>query len=251
MSYQLGQPVRIRGDFVSRATGLPTDPTTVTVKVYAPSGAVTTPTAVNDAAVVGGWYYDLTVDETGTWADQWTGTGDVQAVSPDGTFEVIGSIFDDEDAEVPWITLTAARALTGNFAITKPKLQAAAQEIYDEMRWTPEYGVDLVTESYSGDLLKATALGRAIAWQASYRQLTSATPSDGQSVLITSESFDIYSVGYGGQSGKSGVRSGGAIAERALKILRQNGLYNMTGISGQHPRYRYLVANAADVLSDP
>lgn len=231
--------------------GVPTDADSIVVDILDPAGVSVVTNAVPTEAGEGQYEYEYSVptdaEVSPLWKARWDAVVNGDAIGPiEEFFEVLsaGSI-------VPWIDLGVAKALVNDNTLTDADLIFAAQEIYDEMRWTPQHGTDLVTESYSGDLLKADALGRAIAWQASYRQSTTPTPTDGQSVLITSESFDAYAVSYGGQTGKSGIRSGGMIAERALKILRQFGLYNMSGISNSHPRYRYLVANAADVLSDP
>lgn len=52
-----------------------TDPTTVTIAVIDPSGNASAPAAVNDAGLVGGFYYDLDVDEAGIWQFSFNGAG--------------------------------------------------------------------------------------------------------------------------------------------------------------------------------
>jgi hypothetical protein len=52
-----------------------TDPTTVTLTIVDPSGNSSTPATTNDTALVGGFYYDLDVDEAGIWQFSYNGAG--------------------------------------------------------------------------------------------------------------------------------------------------------------------------------
>lgn len=111
MSYQIGDVPRVRADFTDRDTGLPTDPTTVTLQILSPSGVVTTPAATNDASVVGGFYYDLALTESGTWTYRFVGTGAV-AAADEATLHVERSSFIDDGPPLtsssicsPWATL--------------------------------------------------------------------------------------------------------------------------------------------------
>lgn len=149
---------------------------------------------------------------------------------------------------IDWITLANAKALTGNSALVEADLEYAQDEVYDEIRWHPIFGEDLTEEDSAGSTLRADALGRAIAWQAIYRKANAAGADDTSGDKIQSEKIGDYSVQYGEQGL---TRIGGIVANRALKLLRQYGLYNMTGISYGKARYKYVVANAADVLTDP
>lgn len=149
---------------------------------------------------------------------------------------------------VQWISLADAKSLTGNASLVDADLTNAQQEIYDEIRWTPVFGTDLAEETDAGETLRADALGRAIAWQATYRLDNPAGADDTAGKQIQSEGIGDYSRSYG-QTGL--VAKGGVIANRALRLLKQYSLYNMTGLSSKHRRYSYVVANAADVLTDP
>lgn len=79
--YDVGDQVRLRARFTDLA-GTYADPTTVTASVTSPSGTTTVyalPPIVNDAALVGGFYLDITVSEAGLWVYQFVGTGAVVA----------------------------------------------------------------------------------------------------------------------------------------------------------------------------
>lgn len=152
---------------------------------------------------------------------------------------------------VDWITLADAKALTGNSALVDADLTTAEAEIFDEIRWHPVFGDDLTEETTEGVTLRADALGRAIAWQATYRKANVAGADDTSGNQVQSERIGDYAVTYGGQSGQGLVSTGGIIANRARKLLKQYGLYNMTGLSKTAARFKYVVANAADVLTDP
>lgn len=149
---------------------------------------------------------------------------------------------------ISWITLADAKALTGDSALVEADLDYAQDEIYDEIRWHPIFGEDLTEKDSADTTLRADALGRAIAWQAAYRRANTAAADDTVGKTIQSESIGDYSVSYGEAAL---TRAGGIVANRAIKLLKQYGLYNMTGISKQSSRYRYVVANAADALTDP
>jgi hypothetical protein len=79
--YDVGDPIRLRARFTDLA-GAYADPTVVTASVRSPSGVTTVyavPPIVNDAALVGGFYLDLTLTEAGLWVYTFTGTGAVAA----------------------------------------------------------------------------------------------------------------------------------------------------------------------------
>lgn len=69
--YDLGDLVRLTGQFT--ISGISTDPTTVTVMVKDPRGAVTSYTAVKDS--IGNYHYDLTVNTVGEWRYRFIGAG--------------------------------------------------------------------------------------------------------------------------------------------------------------------------------
>jgi hypothetical protein len=138
----------------------------------------------------------------------------------------------------PWITLASAIVATGEQQLTEQLLDSAAVEILDEMRWSPVYG-SLAT-------LKESALGRAIAWQAAYRVTQAGQADDAEGTRVTSEKIGDYSVSYDGSA-----MTGGLISNRARALLRQYGLYRMSGLSHAGMPLARAVANAADVLSDP
>lgn len=80
-SYWELQEIRVYGSF--DVNDVPTDPTTVTLKVIDPAGNVSTYTyaagdVIRDSA--GEYHYDLALDEAETWYYIWIGTGTCAAV---------------------------------------------------------------------------------------------------------------------------------------------------------------------------
>jgi hypothetical protein len=83
--YQVGDGVRLQATF-SSLDGVPTDPTTVSVKVTDPGGTTTTYTYAGGditKAATGIFRYTLSITLAGRYAYKWFGTGTVQAASPD------------------------------------------------------------------------------------------------------------------------------------------------------------------------
>lgn len=76
-TYDIGDTVRVSCTF--EVDGVATNPTTVTVKIKAPLGAVTTKVYGTDAEVqrpsTGRFYIDVDATETGTYRYRWVGTG--------------------------------------------------------------------------------------------------------------------------------------------------------------------------------
>lgn len=93
--YDLGEPRRLDAAFTS-AEGAAADPTTVTLRITKPSGAVITDNYGSPSAIArtgtGTYYYDATLDEVGSWRWQWEGTGAVGVIEP-GQLEVRGNGF--------------------------------------------------------------------------------------------------------------------------------------------------------------
>ena len=85
----VGDSVRCHAIF-RLMTGAVTDPTTIVAKHEDPSGTETTPTATKTTA--GRYYFDLTIDEAGTWSFQFVGTGDIVAAG-EATFTVESTVF--------------------------------------------------------------------------------------------------------------------------------------------------------------
>ena len=77
-AYVRGQLVRVAAVFTNSA-GTAVDPTTVTVRVRAPSGTVTTPAATKDS--VGNYHVDIDANTEGTWHYRFEGTGSNQGAS--------------------------------------------------------------------------------------------------------------------------------------------------------------------------
>lgn len=85
--YDPGTEIRLSVRF--ERDGAETDPTSVSLKVRAPDGTVTTysyPAQVQRSAT-GRYYLDVTPSAAGTWHYKWTATGAV-AVQAEGSFRV-------------------------------------------------------------------------------------------------------------------------------------------------------------------
>ena len=70
------------------------DPTTVTLNIVAPSGAITTYVYLTDAELVqdsaGQYYADYLLDESGIWKYQWISTGTLPSME-EGSWSVVVS----------------------------------------------------------------------------------------------------------------------------------------------------------------
>ncbi len=92
--YDVGDEARVSVDFTDIA-GSAADPTTVTLKVKKPSGAMVIYTYADDEVTkssTGNYYKDIPLDESGIWLYRWEGTGAVTAAG-EGKFEVAPSEF--------------------------------------------------------------------------------------------------------------------------------------------------------------
>lgn len=91
---QVGDARTLRATFTS--SGVPVDPTTITVKIMAPSGTISTYTfAGGDITKVQTGVYDyvLSITSSGKWKYKWFGTGTAQAASEDRTIDVQETMF--------------------------------------------------------------------------------------------------------------------------------------------------------------
>lgn len=73
---------RIAAESTFRISGVPTDPTIVTVYVRSPNGVLTTavyPTTDLTQESVGTYRYEFSADLAGSWAVRFEGTGSVEA----------------------------------------------------------------------------------------------------------------------------------------------------------------------------
>lgn len=88
----VGDVERVSATNIVNDLGVPTDPTTLTLKVLAPGDlTVTTYTYPTDPIIVkdstGNYHADLPLDASGTWRYDWQGTG-AAAFSEGGKFYV-------------------------------------------------------------------------------------------------------------------------------------------------------------------
>lgn len=88
-TYDKGDLVRLSVAFVNSA-GTATDPTTVTLKVKTPAGAISTYTyALSQVtkSATGSYYKDVSLNVSGRWWYRWEGTGAVETAE-EGWLEV-------------------------------------------------------------------------------------------------------------------------------------------------------------------
>ena len=93
--YQVGDSVTLQATF-SSLTGVPTDPTTVSVKVLDPSGTTNTYTFAGGAvtkSATGIYQYVLSITMAGRYTYKWFGTGTVAAASPDNEIVAQATVF--------------------------------------------------------------------------------------------------------------------------------------------------------------
>lgn len=74
--YDVGDLVRASATFRG-LDGVAADPTAVVGKYRDPSGNISTASVTQDS--VGGYHFDIDVDEAGTWYYRFAGTGAIQA----------------------------------------------------------------------------------------------------------------------------------------------------------------------------
>lgn len=94
-SYDKGDLVRLTVAFTDLG-GTAADPTTVTLSVRDPAGTITTYTYAGAQVIkeaTGAFYYDLALSTVGVYTYRWTGTGAVQAATPDTALRVNSTIF--------------------------------------------------------------------------------------------------------------------------------------------------------------
>ena len=91
--YNIGDLLRLKTTFTS-LTGTLVDPTSIQLKVKAPSGTVTTytyPSTVTKESA-GVYYHDFAVTESGTHYYNWQGSGAFTAAD-ESSFEVVSTQF--------------------------------------------------------------------------------------------------------------------------------------------------------------
>ena len=90
-TYQLDTEIQIFNQFETE-TGIPMDPTAVTLFVKTPDGVVTTYTGSQlTQGGVGLYTLDILVDQVGPWIYNWQGTGMVEITTGDVYFLVAQS----------------------------------------------------------------------------------------------------------------------------------------------------------------
>lgn len=94
-SFDVGDTVRFAAAFTT-TDGVDDDPSTITLKVKAPSGVETSYVYLTDGSLVrdseGHYHRDVGVAAAGTWHYRWIGTGDV-ATADEGRIVVRRSAF--------------------------------------------------------------------------------------------------------------------------------------------------------------
>lgn len=89
MAYDVGDTVRLKATFKDIG-GTASDPTTITLRVKDPSGNIDSYTYADadlTKSATGVFYYDLALDESGTWVYEFTSTG-TPALMEDDDFVV-------------------------------------------------------------------------------------------------------------------------------------------------------------------
>lgn len=232
MAHEVGRG----GTFTSEVSfidggGALVDPVNPLVDVIDTNGTVQATNQVPTRLSLGKYQFQYVVPPTGVlgeWRAHWDATINGVLVAADDFFTVVlaGSIVTDPNQM--WITLADAKDLTGDLLLTDDDLNTAAQDLYDYMRWEPVDGEDLV--AYTAYVTKQrTALGRAIAWQASYRRNNPISyDTSAITPLIIKESMGTYSVEYD-KASYPVDNPEGDVADRARKLLTQHGLLRWSG----------------------
>jgi len=120
-------------------------------------------------------------------------------------------------AENPWITAADASTLTG-VTLTAAQVNAAAEDIYDVMRWQPDPAFHFVGGTMF-ELRQKSALGRAIALTAAFHTLPGHTVLQQMERLTSDKSIGRWRVRYGRSEDKNPFlppRAFGLLAGAAL-----------------------------------
>lgn len=120
-----------------------------------------------------------------------------------------------------WIDASAASTLTGT-EISESDLDAALVDVHDLIGWEPVLGTDLVGDD-TETVRRRNALGRAVAWQAAYRQKRPPL-QELDAKPLSSVSVGSYSESYA--EGEGGPR---IYPERVRRICAKAGLFHLTG----------------------
>lgn len=207
------------------------DPTDPRIAIVDSGGNTQVNNAVPTRDSLGRYSYSYDVDVAallGVWEARWSGT--IAGALAQGTeqFEVVaaGVVIAGYDR---WgMTEAKARTLTGDATLTADDLTNAEAEIREAIGWAPRpdsYSTAVDTDLGEPTDRRVWAFGRAVAWQAAYRQGTAAAAGDGSGVTVQAESIGDHSVTYG----KRGAESGGRLGSRARRLLAQYGWYELTG----------------------
>lgn len=91
--YPVDTLVQVNGSFLIATSGVPIDPTAVTLFIMSPSNVITSVTYPGDIqrSGTGAYYYQFTPSGPGRWTYTWQGTGAVVASSFDTSFVVKAS----------------------------------------------------------------------------------------------------------------------------------------------------------------
>lgn len=214
---QVGDRVRVEVRFTDE-DGNPADPTAATFEVRSPGPVISIVPATDDPSEVGLWYGIVEPTVSGYYEYDFLGTGNVMAATPNGHFQVDESVFGAE--QVPWVDSADASELTGE-SLTAAQLREAAMDVWEELGWIPEYGVDLTGDEMR-EVMQRQALRRAIAWQAAHRKLN---PPSATLAGVRREKILSYEVEYTSSAGTTASGVGAS----AKQILSTSGLYRRLG----------------------
>jgi hypothetical protein len=94
-TYDIDTQIQIVGSFASLITGLPADPTIVTLYIMDPDGNEMTQTFPGNLTKtdIGSYSWAFNVTISGDWTYKWQGVGAVIVTSPDTKFTVRPSVF--------------------------------------------------------------------------------------------------------------------------------------------------------------
>ncbi len=205
-------------------------PITPRVDIYNPSDVLVLNNGVPDLISLGRYEftYDVPVDAPlGLWKALWTGTINGTLVEGEDFFTVVAAGVIDPGAAVPWITVEEANALTG-LTLTQEELAFAAFDVYDFIRWEPDFDLEFLDITNQTHIRQKRALGHGIAWQAAYRQQNPPLSQMGRQAQ--NETIGDYSISFGSTARGTPVGLD-VLPERVRKMLSAAGLCRWSGYS--------------------
>src|SRR5438874_1386223 len=127
----------------------------------------------------------------------------------------------------PWISASDANVLTGVTTLDDDKVNRAARDVYDFLRFDPDPTLDFLDTSNPQHVRQKRVLGDAIAWTAAYHERNSPLKQMDQPAV--EKVIGKYQVRYGSNRASGGAAQIPVLPERVRNMLQGAGLTHHVG----------------------